>query len=90
MKFTLANRFVSALVKASVLTFCKLFAGRAEALLIAAYGNGIRMKSRVTQLGACDPGLDLELPNPSDPPSANTAEANLVLECAESTGAARV
>ncbi|CAM8878984.1 unnamed protein product [Rhodiola kirilowii] len=51
--------------------------GRAEALLIAAYGNGFRIKSRVTQAGACH--ADLELRNPSHSPSAHTAETRIAL-----------
>ncbi|CAM9002853.1 unnamed protein product [Rhodiola kirilowii] len=51
--------------------------GRAEALLIAAYGNGFRIKSRVTQAGACH--ADLELRNPSHSPSAHTTETRIAL-----------
>uniref|UniRef100_A0A7N0UEG7 Holliday junction resolvase n=1 Tax=Kalanchoe fedtschenkoi TaxID=63787 RepID=A0A7N0UEG7_KALFE len=58
--------------------------GRAEALLIAAYGNGIRIKSRVTEARVCD--ADLELP--SRPMPGHTAQASLFLELPESAGAA--
>ncbi|CAM8961681.1 unnamed protein product [Rhodiola kirilowii] len=51
--------------------------GRAEALLIAAYGNGFRIKSRVTQAGRVMLIWNFVIPPHS--PSAHTTETRIAL-----------